>query len=115
MESTSRPLYRRSKHDPWKYWAADDVGFDHIDPTSKQYAVVVRFQSEEANLAVHSLTVQRPLIRYSATRSSRAIQGFPQNNLSSPSNHLFTNYYTVEIVSSNSETKKGHPYSATRG
>ncbi|KAJ0115112.1 hypothetical protein J7T55_001521 [Diaporthe amygdali] len=69
MKSESKDLYREDYRQPWEEWAPDDIGINSKStPESAKFALIVRREkrngdTEEPVLALHSISVQSPLIK----------------------------------------------------
>ncbi|OMP85143.1 ATPase family AAA domain-containing protein 3B [Diplodia seriata] len=67
MEIGTKDLYREDYRCPWDEWAPDDVGINAEAAVGwMKFALIVRREKREADqsyLALHSITVQSPLIK----------------------------------------------------
>ncbi|KAI0837773.1 P-loop containing nucleoside triphosphate hydrolase protein [Hypoxylon sp. FL0890] len=69
MTAETKDLYREDFRSPWEEWALEDIGINSKSTsTSAKFALVVRREkqngdTEEPVLALHSITVQSPLIK----------------------------------------------------
>ena len=67
MKISSKELYREDERFDWEDWSPDDIGIDPEGTSeAKQCALIVRRQKhlgQKSSLAIHSITVQSPLIR----------------------------------------------------
>ena len=67
MRLDLKELYREHDKDVWADWSPDDIDTDLEDtPEAKTYALIVRREKksvQSSSLALHSITVQSPLIR----------------------------------------------------
>ena len=67
MKISSKELYREDERFDWEDWSPDDIGIDPGETSeAKQCALVVRRQKhrgQKSSLAIHSITIQSPLIR----------------------------------------------------
>ncbi|KAH8589925.1 P-loop containing nucleoside triphosphate hydrolase protein [Bisporella sp. PMI_857] len=67
MEIGIKDLYREDPRVPWDDWCPDDIGLDIEDkPEAKKWALIVRREKSKAGkstLALHSITVQSPLVK----------------------------------------------------
>ncbi|KAF4466563.1 TOB3 (member of AAA-ATPase family) [Fusarium albosuccineum] len=67
MTVETKDLYRENSRLPWQEWAPDDIDINSRSASAK-FALIVRREKEhgdtdELNLALHSITVQSPLIK----------------------------------------------------
>ena len=67
MKISSKELYREDEGFDWEDWSPDDIDIDPEGTSeAKQCALVVRRQKylgQKSSLAIHSITIQSPLIR----------------------------------------------------
>ncbi|KAK7423533.1 hypothetical protein QQX98_000991 [Neonectria punicea] len=69
MTAEIKNLYRQDYREPWQEWTPDDIGIDSKStPASAKNALIVRREkqlgdTDEPVLALHSITVQSPLIK----------------------------------------------------
>ncbi|KAM0562014.1 hypothetical protein ACHAPJ_002456 [Fusarium lateritium] len=69
MTSETKNLYRKSYRDPWQEWRSEEIGVDsRSSHSSAKFALIVRREkqhgdTDEPILALHSITVQSPLIK----------------------------------------------------
>jgi hypothetical protein len=69
MKAESKDLYREDYRQPWEEWSPDDIGINSKStPDSAKFALIVRREkrngdTEEPVLALHSISVQSPLIK----------------------------------------------------
>ena len=67
MKISSKELYRENEDFDWQDWSADDINFDPEETSeAKQCALIVRrqkYRGQKSSLAIHSITIQSPLIR----------------------------------------------------
>ncbi|KAI1389583.1 P-loop containing nucleoside triphosphate hydrolase protein [Hypoxylon trugodes] len=69
MTTETKDLYREDPRAPWEEWAPEDIGVNSKStPASAKFALIVRREkrngdTEEPVLALHSITVQSPLIK----------------------------------------------------
>lgn len=69
MTAETKDLYREDCRQPWEEWSPDDIGINSkSSPDSAKFALIVRREkqngdTEEPILALHSISVQSPLIK----------------------------------------------------
>ncbi|KAJ4268835.1 hypothetical protein NW762_002905 [Fusarium torreyae] len=69
MTSEIKNLYRKSCREPWQEWTSEEIGVDSKSShSSAKFALIVRREkrhgdTDESTLALHSITVQSPLIK----------------------------------------------------
>ena len=67
MKISSKELYREDERFDWEDWSPDDIGIEPEESSeAKQCALIVRRQKhlgQKSSLAIHSITIQSPLIR----------------------------------------------------
>ena len=67
MKISSKELYREDERSEWSDWSPDDIDIDRGGTSeAKQCALIVRRQKrlgQKSGLAIHSITIQSPLIR----------------------------------------------------
>lgn len=69
MAAETKDIYRKSSWDPWQEWTDEEIGVDgRSSQASAKYALIVRREKEhgeidESVLALHSITVQSPLLK----------------------------------------------------
>ncbi|KAI1135019.1 P-loop containing nucleoside triphosphate hydrolase protein [Hypoxylon sp. FL0543] len=85
MTAESKDLYREDYRSPWEEWALDDIGINSKStPASAKFALIVRREkqngdTEEPVLALHSITVQSPLIKHRLGPVFAGYQGINTN------------------------------------
>ncbi|KAL8356165.1 hypothetical protein RB601_001463 [Gaeumannomyces tritici] len=69
MTVETKDLFRDDHREPWQEWAPDDIGIaSKSTPASAKFALIVRREkkngkTDEPVLALHSITVQSPIIK----------------------------------------------------
>lgn len=69
MTVETKDLFRGDHREPWQEWAPDDIGIaSKSTPASAKFALIVRREKENGDtdepvLALHSITVQSPIIK----------------------------------------------------
>ncbi|RSL57789.1 hypothetical protein CEP54_008129 [Fusarium duplospermum] len=85
MTADTKDLYRHDNRSPWQEWAPEDIGINSATTaTSAKFALIARHEKQFGDtdkpiLALHSITVQSPLIKEQLGKVFKGYRGINTN------------------------------------